>query len=48
MIGRTPVAAETCESHVCTHAVSDAALQAVRDFEIEHRDEVADAIAALL
>src|SRR5688572_10257645 len=24
MIGRTPVAAVTCDSHVCAHAVSDA------------------------
>src|SRR5215203_5731695 len=26
MIGRTPVVAETCESHVCAHAVSEAGL----------------------
>src|SRR6478752_7602532 len=27
MIGRTPVAAETCDSHVCAHAVIDAGLR---------------------
>ena len=41
MIGRTPVAAETCDSHVCAHAVRDHGVEAVRDLEVQHRDEVA-------
>ena len=46
MIGRTPVAAETCDSHVCAHVVSEAGLRPFAVSRSSTGTRSPDAIAA--